>query len=215
VEGWDYEPPFCYAWIVIGSYSTHNEVMATHLLSRLVNGVDPHAELIMTEIECELSGFFKALQKVSIMAAQQGKFLAVQAQYTRPGIAEIVRETDKTDMRRKLQDLEVEGGLRRLFQIRLTNVDPVSAQDAHKLETFAQRCLMLLTSYDGGSVIYQCYNASAVNGMSVLSAGDILGEGDRSMVVTLTMLMANPGATAQPSPARTDSVFGPNRFKVC
>ena len=184
-------------------------------MSELVNGVDPLAELKMTDMECELGGFFKAVQKVSIMAAQQGKILAVQTQYTQTGIVEIVKETDNTKWRRRLQDFQVEGGLRRLFQIRLTNVAPVSAQDAHKLETFAQRCLMLLTSYDGGSVINQCYNASAINGMSVLSAGDILATGYRSLVVTLTMFMANPGATAQPSPLRNDSVFGPNHFKVC
>ena len=51
--------------------------------------------------------------------------------------------------------------------------------------------------------------------MSRLDVSDILAAGDRSMVVTLTVFKTNPGVEAQPSPARSDSVFGPNRFKVC
>jgi len=166
-------------------------------------------------MDIELSGFLDAVQAASIMAADQGKILPVQIQYTRTGIKEILRETDNTKFRKKHQDFADEGGLIQLFQIRLTNVDPVSAQDAHKLESYAQRYLINLASYDCGSTLHQNYNASAVNGMSVLSAGDILGTGDRSTVMTLTIFKAKPGAKAQPSQARNDSVFGPQRFKVC
>ena len=171
----------------------------------------------MVDMECELSFFFDAVHKASVVAAQQGTILAVQIQYTQTGLVEILAETGGWKWRMKLKEFAVECALIQLCQIRLTNLDPVSASDAHKLETYAQRCLMLLTSYDPCSVINQFFDvsAAAADGMSVLTVGNILGTGDRSMVVTLTMFKAKPGVNAQPSPARTDSVFGPNRFKVC
>jgi len=172
----------------------------------------------MADMKCELSLFFDALVKASAVLAQQRKIVAVQIQYTKTGLEEIMIETGSRKWRNRVElDVARECALVQLYQIRLTNLHAVSVSDAHLLETHAQRSLMLLTSYDRFSVINQLYNASAlpVDGMSRLDVSDILAVGDRATVVTITILKGNPGVAAQPSPARNDFVFGPNRFKVC
>jgi len=190
---------------------------ATHRLNRIIHGTDEVAESAMVDKKSELDLFYGALVKRSGVLAQQGKTVAVQTQYTQIGLAAIMAETDKTTMRQLLKGVARECALVQLFQIRLTNMDPVSAYRAHELETHAQRCLMQLTSYDPHSNVIQLYNASALpaDGWSMLTNGDILAKGDRAMVTTVTVFKGNPGVAAQPSQARNDSVFGPNRFKVC
>jgi len=49
----------------------------------------------------------------------------------------------------------------------------------------------------------------------MLGVSDILQGTPRALVVTLTMWKTDPAGSAKPSPARTDSVFGPTRTKVC
>ena len=142
--------------------------------------------------------------------------MSVQNQYAQIGSVEILAESDNTKMRKLREGVVRECAVIPLLQIRLTNKDPVSASHAHELETHAQRCLMLMTSYDPHSNVIQLYNASAlpVNGWSRLKPGLILTDGDRVLVTTITVYKGNPGVAAQPSPARSDSVFGPDRFKV-
>ena len=119
-------------------------------------------------------------------------------------------------MRKLHKDFERECAVTPVLRIQLTNKVPVSAPHAHKLETLAQRTLMTNTSYNPDSNVVQFYNASAlpVDGWSVLRPSLILADGDRVLVTTITVYKGNLGVVAQPSPARNDFVFGPQRFKV-
>ena len=170
----------------------------------------------MVDEKFELDLFFAALVKAGGVLGQQGKIVAVQNQYSQVGKVEILDETDSTTMRNLHKGVVRECAVIPLCRIQLTNKVPVSASHAHKLETHAQRCLMLLTSYDRLSNVIQLYNASAlpVDGWSVLKSGLILADGDRVLVTTITVYKGNPAVAAQPSTARSDNVFGPDRFKV-
>jgi len=189
---------------------------ATHRLNRIIHGTDEAEESAKVDEKRELDMFFGALVKACGVLGQQGKMVAVQAQYAQVGKVEIQHETDKSEMRNMHKGVELECAATPLCRVQLTNKVPVSASHAHELETHAQRCLMLLTSFDPNSNVVQLYNASAlpVDGWSVLRTAYILAGGDRVLVITITLYKGNPGVAAQLSPARSDNVFGPGHFKV-
>jgi len=181
-------------------------------LNRIIHGTDEAGESAMVDKKCELDLFYSALVKTSGVLAQQGKIVSVAT----VAIAEIMAETNNCKMRQMRQDVVRECAVIPLLQIRLTNKDPVSASQAHELETHAQRRLMQLTSFDPRSNVIQLYNASAlpVDGWSRLKSSLVLTDGDRVLVTTITVYKGNPAVAAQPSTARSDNVFGPDRFKV-
>ena len=113
-------------------------------------------------------------------------------------------------------DIESECAAIPLLRIQLTSLVPRSAAHVHKLETHAQRTLMMMTSYDPDSNVIQCYNASALpaDGWSQLRPSLILAGGYKVLVTTMTVYKGNLGVEAQPSLARNDFVFGPDGFKV-
>jgi len=189
---------------------------ATQRLNHVIYGTDVAEESALVQEKGELDLFFGAVVKAGGVLGQQGKILAVQNQYAKVGAVEIRCETDNNEMRILHKNVVRECAVIPLFRIQLTNKVPVSASHAHKLETHAQRTLMMKTSFDPDSNVIQFYNASAlpVDGWSVLKPSLILADGDSVLVTTMTVYKGNPGAVAQPSPARNDFVFGPESFKV-
>jgi len=189
---------------------------ATHRLNRIIHGTDETVESVKVQQKLELDRFYGALVKACGVLGQQRKMVVAQAQYSRVGKVQIGNETRNESMSNFHKGVAVECAAIPVCSVQLTNKKPVSATHAHELETHAQRCLMLLTSFDPDSIVVQFYNASAlpIDGWSVLQTSDILASGDRVLVITITVYKCNPGVAAQLSQARSDNVFGPGHFQV-
>ena len=190
---------------------------ATHRLNEVVFGVDPANEELMVEMEWEIENFLDAVQRASVLAVDQGKVLSVQIQFSQPDLTQINQECGGTKWHIVLTDFAKICALSQVCQIRLTQFDSVSAADAHRLETHAQRYLIELASDDPCGFLCQFYGVTSVSplGLSVFNNGVILEGSPRALVVTLTMFTGDPKGTAEPSKARTDSVFGPTPTAVC
>jgi len=189
---------------------------ATQRLNRVIYGTDEAEESALVEEKVELDLFLAAVVKAGGALSQQGKFLAVQSQFSMVGAVDIGNETDNRSIRKLHKDIESECAAIPLLRIQLTSLVPRSAAHVHKLETHAQRTLMMMTSYDPDSNVIQCYNASALpaDGWSQLKPSLILAGGYKVLVITMTVYKGNLGVEAQPSLARNDFVFGPDGFKV-
>ena len=134
----------------------------------------------------------------SVLAADQGKVLSVQIQFTQPGLAAINRECGGTKWRRVLAEFAKECAVRQICQICSAHLDSVSVADDHLLETHAQQYYIRMASDDPRGLIYQFYSVATVStlDLSVLNV-DILQDTPRVLVVTLTMLTADLDGTAE------------------
>jgi len=189
----------------------------THLLNELIFGVNPQAEALVEARKVEIENFIDAIHGASVLAADQGKVLSVQIQFAQPGLSAIKQKCGSTKWHRILAAFGKECGVRQVYQIRFFMLDSVSAAEAHLLETHAQQCCIGMASDDPNGTICQFYSAASVSalGLSVLSVGAILEGSPRALVVTVTLHTADPAGTAEPSKARTDSVFGLTPTEVC
>jgi len=104
---------------------------ATHLL---IAQLYPQDNSILDEQKLEIGYFLDAVQVASQELASQHKVVTAQIQFVRPGIAEVLAETDNTEWRAKLSRWSLECGVTRGSQIRFTNLHSVSSEHAHILE---------------------------------------------------------------------------------
>ena len=130
----------------------------THLLNEAIFGVDPEAEALLVEMKWEVETLLNAVQTASVLAADQGKVLSVQIQFSQPGLKEINKECGGTKWRKILADFAQECALSQVCQIRFHLIDSVSAAEAHQLETHAQRYCIELASDDLRGFLCQFYS---------------------------------------------------------
>jgi len=173
---------------------------------------------ILGQHKLEIEKCIDAVKVLSQELAKQNKVATVQIQFVRPGIQEVIQETDNTQWRAILVDWAQEIGATRGSQIRLTNVHSVSADDAHELESHAQRYMIEVTSYDPDGKISLFFSAAAASpkGLSVLTVGNLVSGTPHVLVVTLTLWFKDLyfKGTPAPSSARNDKVFGPHSYAV-
>ena len=189
--------------------------VATHALFAKLS---PRDEAMLDQAKLEIEKCLDAVIVASRTLAKQRKVATVQIQFVKPGISEVIKETDNSLWRVTLGDWSQECGLTQGPQIRFINVHSVSTDHAHQLETHAQRYMINETSYDPDGKLGLFFSAAAVSpkGMSVVSIGNICSGVPHVLVVTLTVWFKNLNfiGTPQPSAARTDNVFGPGAYAV-
>jgi len=188
---------------------------ATHAL---IAKLCPRDDAMLDQAKVEIEKFVDAVIVASRTLAKQGKVATAQVQFAQPGKIEVIKETANTRWRATLADWSQECGLTQGPQIRFINVQSIPSDQAHQLETHAQRYMINKTSYEPDGKIGLFFSAAAVSpmGMSVLSIGDLCSGVPHVLVVTLTVWFKNLNfiGTPQPSAARTDNVFGPNAYAV-
>jgi len=191
--------------------------VATRLLIEVIFGVDPELEDLLVEMQWDIENFLCAVQRASVFLADLGKVLSIQIQFSKSGLTDINRECGSTKWNNVLGDLAQECALSQVCQIRLAQFDSVSVAAVHQLETFAQRFCIEMASDDPYGYLCQLFCTASVSplGLLALNVGNLLDGSPRVLVMTLTMFTGDPKGKAEPSKARTDSVFGPTPTAVC
>jgi len=191
--------------------------VTTHMLLAVLFKTLAFAAML-AEQKMEVDTFLIAVHHASTIAADQGKVMAVQIQFARPGRQAIKAECRGTVWPGILSAFGQECGLREVCHVTFTNLRSFSASHAHQLETHAQRTMINLTSRERDGAINQFYCAGAVSamGMSKLSLRHLVDGIPRVLVITITMWTKNMtkknDKVELPAPralkSRTDAVFG-------
>jgi len=167
---------------------------------------------MLAEQKMEVDTFLIAVHHASTIAADQGKVMAVQIQFARPGCQAIETECRGRTWPGTLSAFGQECGLREVCHVTFTNTRSFSAAHAHELETHAQHKMINLTSRERHGTINQFYCAGAVSskGLSRLSIKHLLDGIPRVLVITITMWARNMAELPVPrvKKPRTDAVFG-------
>jgi len=185
--------------------------LTTHMLLAVLFKTIAFAAML-AEQKMEIDTFLIAVHHASTIAADQGKVMAVQIQFARPGRQAIRTECRGGEWPGILSAFGQECGLREVCHVTFTNLRSFSAAHAHQLETHAQRKMINLTSRERDGTINQFYCAGAVSalGLSKLSTRYLVDGIPRVLVITITMWTQNMGELPAPRAVkiRTDAVFG-------
>jgi len=189
---------------------------AAHQLINLIVIPSPADLERMHETKEELEDIIIAIRDLSVMAAEVGKVISAQIQFTKTGRIELRKECYQV-MKKTVKAFEREVAVQKICTVQFFMRHPVSTDKAHQLESYAQQYCIRMASDDSEGTICQFYSAAAVSGrgMSVLNVEGIIGESPRVVVVTITLYEADPLRLVEPWDARNDSVFGPNPTAVC